>query len=208
MSRDIVPIDERGLFWKDPFFSTTWDEFDKMRQDMMSRSKGFWDNVNKDMANFDEAVKKSHAEMDMSIAPFRPQLPSWAIPDTVKDKLMPMMTKSNDEVIKVTNDDQKFEVTLDVSEYKPEELKVTTVNNTLAIEGKHESHKSDQDNTPMSTASGSSSVMRQFSRKWTLPTDADPNNVVSNLSSDGILMITAPRKGAIGSQVPIQKAIN
>ena len=73
MSRDIVPIDERGLFWKDPFFSTTWDEFDKMRQDMMSRSKGFWDNVNKDMANFDEAVKKSHAEMDMSIAPFRPQ---------------------------------------------------------------------------------------------------------------------------------------
>merc|ERR1712088_602508 len=113
----------------------------------MSRSKGFWDNVNKDMANFDEAVKKSHAEMDMSIAPFRPQLPSWAIPDTV-----------NDEVIKVTNDDQKFEVTLDVSEYKPEELKVTTVNNTLAIEGKHESHKSDQDNTPMSTASGSSHV--------------------------------------------------
>jgi len=196
------------FFWKDPFFSTTWDEFDKMRQDMMSRSKGFWDNVNKDMANFDEAVKKSHAEMDMSIAPFRPQLPSWALPDTVKDKWMPMMTKSNDEVIKVTNDDQKFEVTLDVSEYKPEELKVTTVNNTLAIEGKHESQKSDQDNTPMSTASGSSSVMRQFSRKWTLPTDADPNNVVSNLSSDGILMITAPRKGAIASQVPIQKAIN
>ena len=108
----------------------------------------------------------------------------------------------------MTNDDQKFEVTLDVSEYKPEELKVTTVNNTLAIEGKHEAHKSDQDNTPMSTASGSSSVMRQFSRKWTLPTDADPNNVVSNLSSDGILMITAPRKGAIASQVPIQKAIN
>ena len=32
----------------------------------------------------------------------------------------------------------KFEVTLDVSQYKPEELKVSTVNNVLSIEGKHE----------------------------------------------------------------------
>lgn len=207
MSRDIVQINERDLFWKDPFFSTTWDEFDKMRQDMMAKSKGFWDNVNKDMANFDEAVRKSHAEMDMSLAPFRPQLPSWAIPDNVKDQWKPMMAPANDEVIKVTNDDTKFEVTLDVSEYKPEELKVTTVNNTLAIEGKHESHKSDEKNTPASTASGNSSVMRQFSRKWTLPSNANPNDVVSNLSSDGILMITAPRKGAITTQVPVQKAI-
>jgi len=207
MSRDIVPINERDLFWKDPFFSTTWDEFDKMRQDMMSRSKGFWDNVNKDMANFDEAVRKSHSEMDMDMSPFRPQLPSWAIPDNVRDKWAPMMTKANDEVIKVKDDDSKFEVTLDVSEYKPEELKVTTVNNTLAIEGKHSDSRSDEKNTPQSTASGSSSVMRQFSRKWTLPTNCDPNAVASNLSSDGILMITAPKK-SITTQVPVQKAIN
>merc|ERR1711883_26722 len=92
--------------------------FDKMRTDMMAKSKEFWDNCNK----------------DMGMAPFRPQLPSWAMPDSVKDKWMPMMTKANDEVIKVKDDDTKFEVTLDVSEYRPEELKVTTVNNTLAIE--------------------------------------------------------------------------
>ena len=54
---------------------------------------------------------------------------------------------------------------MDVSEYRPEELKVTTVNNTLAIEGKHEDRKSDEKNTANSTASGSSQVMRQFSRK-------------------------------------------
>ena len=112
------------------------------------------------------------------------------------------------QVIKVTDDGSKFEVTLDVSEYKPEELNVTTVNNTLAIEGKHESSRSDEKNTPGSTASGSSTVMRQFSRKWTLPSDANPNEVVSNLSSDGILMITAPRKGALKTEVPVQKAIN
>ena len=111
------------------------------------------------------------------------------------------------QVIKVKDDETKFEVTLDVSEYKPEELKVTTVNNTLAIEGKHENQKSDEHNTASSTASGSSHVMRQFSRKWTLPSNCNPNEVASNLSSDGILMITAPKK-ALANQVPIQKAIN
>ena len=104
MSRDIVPINERDLFWKDPFFSTTWDEFDKMRTDMMAKSKEFWDNCNKDMANFDDAVRKSHLDMDMGMAPFRPQLPSWAMPDSIKDKWAPMMTKANDEVrINLTN---------------------------------------------------------------------------------------------------------
>ena len=98
MSRDIVPINERDLFWKDPFFSTTWDEFDKMRTDMMAKSKEFWDNCNKDMANFDDAVRKSHLDMEMGMAPFRPQLPSWAMPDSIKDKWAPMMTKANDEV--------------------------------------------------------------------------------------------------------------
>ena len=111
------------------------------------------------------------------------------------------------QVIKVKDDDTKFEVTLDVSEYRPEELKVTTVNNTLAIEGKHENQKSDEKNTANSTASGSSHVMRQFSRKWTLPSECNPNEVASNLSSDGILMITAPKK-ALTSQVPVQKALN
>merc|ERR1712203_461675 len=128
--------------------------------------KEFWDNCNKDMANFDDAVRKSHLDMDMGMAPFRPQLPSWAMPDSIKDKWAPMMTKA-----------------------------------------KHENQKSDEHNTAASTASGSSHVMRQFSRKWTLPSNCNPNEVASNLSSDGILMITAPKK-ALANQVPIQKAIN
>ena len=45
--------------------------------------------------------------------------------------------------MKVKEDDSKFEVTLDVSDYRPEELKVTTVNNVLSIEGKHEQKTED-----------------------------------------------------------------
>ena len=40
--------------------------------------------------------------------------------------------------MKVKDDKDKFELTLDVSQFKPEELKVSTVNNVLSIEGKHE----------------------------------------------------------------------
>ena len=37
--------------------------------------------------------------------------------------------------------DDKFEVTLDVPQYKPEELKVTVINNILSIEGAHNEAK-------------------------------------------------------------------
>jgi len=219
MSRDLVPISMREPFFKDPFFSSTWEEFDKMRTDMMAKSKDFWGKVDSDFANFEEQVKKSHQEMDSQMTPFRPQLPAWAIPDNLRTELTPFQgfggagasgnAGTANEVIKVKQDDGKFEVTLDVSDFKPEELKVTTVNNVLSIEGKHEAHQEDSKDTGNSTAFGSSSVMKQFSRKWTLPKDADPNDVVSNLSSDGILMVTAPRKGqqAINQDVPIKKAI-
>jgi len=213
-SRDMVPISIRDPFFKDPFFSSTWEEFDKMRTDMMAKSKDFWGKVDTDFTNFEEQVKKSHQEMDAQMTPFRPQLPAWAIPDTLRTELTPFQRQSStgDEVIKVKQDDGKFEVTLDVSDYKPEELKVTTVNNVLSIEGKHEQHQESSDSKDTSSSSfGSSSVMKHFSRKWTLPKDADPNDVVSNLSSDGILMVTAPRKSAAAVEnkqnVPIQKAI-
>ena len=45
------------------------------------------------------------------------------------------------KVIKVKQSDDKFEVTLDVPQYKPEELKVTVINNILSIEGAHNEAK-------------------------------------------------------------------
>jgi len=210
-SRDMVPISIRDPFFKDPFFSSTWEEFDKMRQDMVAKSKDFWGKMDSDFANFEDQVKKTHQDMDMQMSPFRPQLPTWAIPDGLRTEMMPFQSmRSDDQVIKVKQDDNKFEVTLDVSDYKPEELKVTTVNNELSIEGRHEAQSQESKDTGNAAAFGSSSVMKQFSRKWTLPKDAEPNDVVSNLSSDGILMVTAPRKqaaGALKQDVPIKKAI-
>ena len=45
-STDMVPLGRDGFF-KDPFFSSTWDEFDQERNQIMSKSKNsFWDKVN------------------------------------------------------------------------------------------------------------------------------------------------------------------
>ena len=107
-------------------------------------------------------------------------------------------------MIKVNENNDKFEVTLDVPQYKPEELKVTVINNTLSIEGKHGQDINEKEEKEGS--SFSSSVMRQFSRKWTLPAHCDPDKVVSNLSSDGILMVTAPKVNALGHEA-MPKAI-
>lgn len=99
--KDLVPINIRDPFWKDPFFSSTWDEFDKMRNEMMARSKNFWSKVDEDFANFDETVRKQHQEMDLQMAPFQPQLPRWAIPDDLRTKWTPMtMNQDGNEVIK------------------------------------------------------------------------------------------------------------
>ena len=96
--KDMVPINVRDAFGKDPFFSSTWDEFDQMRSDMMSRNKQFWSKVDDDFANFDDTVRKSHEEMDRQMAPFQPQLPSWAIPDDLRSKWTRQESRDGNEV--------------------------------------------------------------------------------------------------------------
>merc|ERR1712088_565898 len=48
-------------------------------------------------------------------------------------------------------------------------------------------------------------VSRSFSRKYTLPKDAKAEDVVSNLSSDGVLVITAPKKAAAITNVKVDQ---
>merc|ERR1712032_191229 len=44
--RGLVPFSKEA---KEPFFSSTWDEFDQMRNQMMEKNHGFWDKVDQDM---------------------------------------------------------------------------------------------------------------------------------------------------------------
>jgi len=70
-------------------------------------------------------------------------------------------------VIKLKEDDSKFEVTLDCTGYRPEELKVTTLpDNCILIEGKHEEKC---EGGPARSVSS-----QQFSRKYSSLQDVIP----------------------------------
>uniref|UniRef100_A0A0N4WTU4 Hsp20/alpha crystallin family protein n=1 Tax=Haemonchus placei TaxID=6290 RepID=A0A0N4WTU4_HAEPC len=89
-------------------------------------------------------------------------------------------------------------ISLDVSKFKPDELKVNIDGRTLTVEGKQE------------VKEDSSYTSRSFLRQWTVPEDVDVEQIRSTLTEDGHLAIEVPKpKPAITSRnIPIQKAID
>ena len=91
-----------------------------------------------------------------------------------------------------------LQVNLDVQQFKPDQLNVKVVDNTVVIDGKHEERQDEH-----------GFISRQFQRRYVLPDNVDPATVISSLSSDGVLTITAPKKVSINSltQKPNLKCI-
>nr|AEE62721.1 unknown [Dendroctonus ponderosae] len=83
----------------------------------------------------------------------------------------------------IQQDKDKFQVILDVQQFAPNEITVKTSGNSIIVEGKHE-EKQDEHGF----------ISRHFTRRYQLPTEHDVEGVVSSLSSDGILTVTAPKK--------------
>lgn len=79
-----------------------------------------------------------------------------------------------------------FQVSMDVQQFSPSELSVTTNENYVAVEGKQEERQDEY-----------GYIARQFSRRYILPPGYDPNTVTSELSADGILTIKAPTPKAL-----------
>lgn len=85
----------------------------------------------------------------------------------------------------VKEDKDKYEVSVDVQQFAPEEIAVKTFgDNTIVVEGKHE-ERPDQHGY----------IARHFVRRYELPEGHNANEAVSNLSSDGVLTITVPKIG-------------
>jgi len=76
--------------------------------------------------------------------------------------------------------DDNLNATLDVSGFAPEDLKVSVIGQHIVVEAKHP-EKQDQLGL----------IERHFIRKFNLPRNASPESVVSNLTSDGTLTISA-----------------
>ena len=105
------------------------------------------------------------------------------LPSLFNDQRCKDMFKDEEQQIAVKEDPKQFQVSLDTSLYRPDELKISVENGQLTVEANHEEKAED----------GSKLVSRRFVRKYTLPQGCQAQTVTSNLSSDGVLMITAPK---------------
>ena len=87
-----------------------------------------------------------------------------------------------------------MEITLNVHNYRPEELKVLTQpDRSIIVEGNHEEK------------SPNGIVQNQFRRQYSLPEACNPLDVNSSLSRDGLLVVTCPKRVAKDAErkVPI-----
>ncbi|CAH2050923.1 unnamed protein product, partial [Iphiclides podalirius] len=103
--------------------------------------------------------------------------------------------KIQDVCSKIIEDNDKFQVNLDVKHFEPEEISVKIVNGCFIVEAMHEEQAEKYGYTS-----------RNFKRRYPLPGSVDLDAVTSTLSSDGVLSITAPIKkptDADGRIVPI-----
>ncbi|XP_037072345.1 alpha-crystallin B chain-like, partial [Pollicipes pollicipes] len=94
-----------------------------------------------------------------------------------------VLHRQNSGTSEIVNHKDRVEMKLDVQHFTPDELKVKISDGKVVVEAKHE-EKADEHGC----------VSRQFTRKYELPEDADEDAVVSHLSKEGVLTITAPRK--------------
>ncbi|KAI6233766.1 SHSP domain-containing protein [Aphelenchoides fujianensis] len=90
-----------------------------------------------------------------------------------------------------------FSIQLDVSSFRPEDLKVTVIENQVVIEGRHDERNDRY-----------GQVERLFVRKYTIPDSIKPEEVTSELSKDGVLTVQTLRKPPVEEekvrQIPIQ----
>merc|ERR1712179_523076 len=82
---------------------------------------------------------------------------------------------------KFSYDDDKFQISLDVTSYRPEDLDVKVEGNSIIITAKQEIQEQGGTRT------------RVFEQKFSLPSGVKAELVKSSLTREGVLMITAPK---------------
>jgi len=104
--------------------------------------------------------------------------------DRIKD-MFPCTSNFNRDVEVNENDEKELTLKFDLKDYKPNELKVTVLDNVLKIEAKHE------ENTE------GNHISKQFVRSYVLPAEYKATLVQSSLSKSGKLTVVVPKKNQI-----------
>merc|ERR1712018_1065681 len=177
-SASIVPMNLRESFFDDPFFQDNW-------LDIKNTQKNF-------IAQAQEQFRQQRERMETSMSESM-NLSSFFD----KDFALTKFDLKDAHELSVKETEESLEIKLDTAGFKPDELRVTAGSGVICVEGKHEEK----------TERGESMVSRMMSRQYPLPAQARPSDVVSNLSRDGILVVTVPKSKQIKQgerNVPIE----
>ena len=101
------------------------------------------------------------------------------------------------DTVKITETGKKWEIQLDVSKFSPEDLKVKVAGDMVTITGA----QSDQ----FGEGNTNSLTNTSFTKRYTLPSGCDPDQLNSNLNAQGTLVVSCPRKYYLYG--PSEKAI-
>lgn len=79
-------------------------------------------------------------------------------------------------------------VSLDVKQFKPEEITAKNLDNMIIIEARHEERQDEH-----------GYISRHFVRRYVLPKDVDVDKCKVQISSDGVLNFSVPKKVSVYS---------
>lgn len=189
-----VSIRPRDLFFEDAFFENSWPDFAMVREAMFKEPHDLWEKFDADfrstacMVGLMNKFKLNEKEDPLDVYKRTWMFPRRWMKSSLDTPLPSLFTIPGDtEVIRVIQDVNSLEVTLDTSMYLPTELEVKVDDGMICIYGKHEEV----------TKNGKRIMHREFSRKYKLPIGCRAEDVISNLSSDGVLVVSAGYPPAI-----------
>jgi len=181
-----VPMTLRDHFLQDPFFNSSWSDMEKVGENYFKQTQSMhkmFDSRESRISRADGSEKSSSLVKADDSSIFSP----WMMPKFFDENFNSALDMKDSSLISIKNDDKEMEISLNTTGYKPSELKVNVEDGGLTIEGKHE-EKSE---------AGHTMVSNQFSRRYTLPAEAKLMEVVSNMSQDGVMVITVPKEKKI-----------
>ncbi|VIO88672.1 Uncharacterized protein BM_BM9502 [Brugia malayi] len=191
----------RDSFWDSDRWYRDWDDWplDWPRPGEVVRRwrsdfdrDGFWDwpsdwpRMDAIMPRFSSRL--DHLDRNWRSDPFwRDLYPRWA---------EPIFKEGIDIRTNIINDASRFVVEIDAYQFRPEEIQVKTIDDTLLIEGRHEDVR-DRDNF----------TKMYFVRKYQLPLDVNPMDISSTIDSTGRLFVEAKKQPSIqgrGRIIPVE----
>ncbi|CAI4224069.1 unnamed protein product [Auanema sp. JU1783] len=197
-----LPVRHRDSSWGQNEWLDDWKDWPMdwpKPREMMGRftrdTDQWWRDWPTDWPRMDAVMPRMTSQLDRIDRNWRKD-PFWM--DIYPRWAEPIFKDGIDVHSSITNDDRRFAVDIDCYQFKPEEIQVKTLDDTLVIEGRHEDVK-DRDNF----------TKMYFIRKYQLPQDLELNQIASSIDNKGRLTVEAPRKAplAINSRervIPIE----